>query len=87
MRPSDTARCELELAANLAGADKALHAGVEKGKNRVSAARTQLIRKAAARSRKRESDGLQRYSFEAAAGRGDLKALTELLRAQSLSHR
>ncbi len=42
---------ELELAANLADADKALDAGVEKRKKRVSAARTQLKWKAAARSR------------------------------------
>ena len=73
-------------AANLADADKALDAAAEKRKKKLGAARTHLKRKAAARSRKPESDGLERYSLEATAGRSDLNALPELVRAQFLSH-
>ena len=77
---------EYEIAANLADADKALDAAAKKRKKKLSAARTHLNRKAAARSRKPESDGLERYSLEATAGRSDLNALPELVRAQFLSH-
>jgi len=78
---------EYELAANLAETDKTLDTAVKKGQRRAKAARAQLKRKAAARSRKDDSDGLDRYSLEATAGRDDLTALPELVRAQSLSHR
>ena len=78
---------EYELAANLAETDRQLDTAVKKGKKQVKAARAQLKRKAAARSRKHDSDGLDRYSLEATAGRSDLTALPELVRAQSLSHR
>ena len=78
---------EYELAGNLAETDKALGTAVKKGEKRARAARAQPKRKAGARSRKHDSDGLQRYSLEATAGRSDLTALPELVRAQSLSHR
>ena len=78
---------EYELAANLADAGNALDAAAEKRKKKASASRTQLKEKAAARSRKHESDGLARYTPEATAGRSDLNALPELVRAQLLSHR
>jgi hypothetical protein len=78
---------EDELAANLAETDKALDTAVKKGKEDVKAAGAKLKRKAAARSRKRDPDGLRNYTLEARAGRSDLTALPELVRAQSLSHR
>jgi hypothetical protein len=78
---------EYELAASLAETDKTLDTAVKKGKKQAKAARAQLKRKAAARSRKHDADGLRRYSLEATAGRDDLTALPELVRAQSLSHR
>ena len=77
---------EYEIAANLVETDKALVTAVKKGKEQAKTARARLKRKAAARSRKHESDGLQRYSLEATAGRSDLTALPELVRAQSLPH-
>ena len=54
---------------------------MKKGKKQARAARAQLKRQAAARSRKHDSDGLERYSPEATAGRSDLTALPELVRA------
>jgi uncharacterized protein (DUF3084 family) len=78
---------EYELAANLAETDKALGMAVKKGNKQAKAARGQLKRKAAARSRKHDSDGLRRYSLEATAGRSDVTALPELVRGQSLLHR
>jgi hypothetical protein len=51
---------ESELAAELADAGKALDAATEKRQKKVSSARAELKRKAAARSRKHDSDGLQR---------------------------
>ena len=78
---------EYELAANLAEIDKALDTAVKKGKQQAKAAGTQLKRNARARSREHDSDGLERYSLEATAGRSDLTALPELVRAQSLLHR
>ena len=55
---------EYELAAGLAETDKALDTVVKKGKKQAKAARAQLKRKAGARSRKHDSDGLQRYSLD-----------------------
>jgi hypothetical protein len=78
---------EYELAASIAETDKQLDTAVKKGKKQARAARAQLKRQAAARSRKHDSDGLERYSLEATAGRSDLTALPELVRAQSRSHR
>ncbi len=51
---------EYELAANLAETDKAPDTAVKKGKERARTARARLKRKPATRSRKHESDGLQR---------------------------
>jgi hypothetical protein len=78
---------EYELAANLAETGKALGTAVKKGKKQAKAARGQLKRKAAARSRKHDSEGLQRYSLETTAGRSDVTALPELVRGQTLLHR
>jgi hypothetical protein len=51
---------EYELAENLAETDKALDTAVKKAKKQARPARAQLKPKAAARSRKPDSDGLRR---------------------------
>jgi hypothetical protein len=51
---------EYELAANLAETDKTLDTAVKKRKRQAKAARAELKRKAAARSRKHDADGLRR---------------------------
>jgi len=51
---------EYELAANLAEADEQCDTAVKKAKKRAKSAPAQLKRKASARSRKHDSDGLRR---------------------------